>query len=332
MILLLMISLLVPVAYCRVDSDVLRLRYHREWQKLPPNVPANIKTEAELDAIHRFVAPIMSYGFGNMLFQMATAYSLANKLRTTCLVAWWDQSNPRLQRPKYLPFDGRPPPAPGITLKHIFPNIHYVDFYPATRNVFSKCAVRMHFSEATVYLPFNLSSLQKRGKVWIDAPFIHLKCLRRLSSNSSFEFIVFVDFHSSRQALMNDLFAFHLAMIKYATVKYFADIHGSRETVSVHFRLLSANESMPANLMKRPQATVSWYLHLMESEFDPSKVVFLVFSEDSRMVMPMLMNFRARIPAMQFVIVEEDFATALAVMTLCQHHIIPHSSFSFWGM
>jgi hypothetical protein len=59
--------------------------------------------------------------------------------------------------------------------------------------------------------------------------------------------------------------------------------------------------------------------------------VYLVFSEDSRAVMPLLADAQARIPDLQFMMVEEDFATSLAVMTLCQHHIVADSSFSFWG-
>jgi hypothetical protein len=139
------------------------------------------------------------------------------------------------------------------------------------------------------------------------------------------------DFHSRRQELVDDFFAFHPAMIKYAEEKYFSGFAGSRETVSVHFRFVTAAEPVPGGVTSRPQATASWYLHLMQNEFEPAKVVFFVFSEDSRVVMPLFMNAQARIPALQFVIVEEDFATSLVIMSMCKHHFVPDSTFSYWG-
>jgi predicted transposase YdaD len=140
------------------------------------------------------------------------------------------------------------------------------------------------------------------------------------------------DHHPVRRELIDGFFEFHPAMTKYANERYFSKIHGSRETVSVHFRLATEDEPNPDGLSRRGHASASWYLHLMEKEFDPAKVVYFVFSEDSRIVQPMFMNMRARNPAMQFVIIDEDFATSLAVMTMCKHHIMSFSTFSFWGM
>jgi hypothetical protein len=121
-------------------------------------------------------------------------------------------------------------------------------------------------------------------------------------------------------------------MIEYAQAKYFSDFSGSRETISIHFRLMTESEPNPGKLRHRPQAAALWYLHLMEIAFDPTKVVFFVFSEDPRVVMPMLMNVRARIPSFKYVMVDEDFATSLVVMSMCKHHIVADSTFSFWGM
>jgi hypothetical protein len=120
-------------------------------------------------------------------------------------------------------------------------------------------------------------------------------------------------------------------MINYAQAKYFAGFSGSRETVSIHFRLMTESEPNQHGLLIRPQATALWYSRMMEIAFEPAKVVFFVFSEDPRVVMPMLMNVRARIPSFKYVMVDEDFATSLVVMSMCKHHIVADSTFSFWG-
>ena len=121
-------------------------------------------------------------------------------------------------------------------------------------------------------------------------------------------------------------------MIAYLSKQYDQYLHGPRETVSVHFRFASSKEVAAKNLLSRKSASASWYLHLMETEFDPAKVVFLVFSEDSRVVMPLFVNAHARNPSLRYVMVYEDFATSLALMSMCQHHISAHSSYSFWGV
>ena len=106
-----------------------------QWKDIPPDAPQSITTELQLTdfmASSRFVSSIMRGGFGNILFQLAASHSVALKLNATCLVCWWDQ---RTADALHRPFHGRGPPVPGISLKHIFPNIIYVDFYPSSRKV-----------------------------------------------------------------------------------------------------------------------------------------------------------------------------------------------------
>ena len=98
-----------------------------DWLVLPPGCPTNIKNLQELEEFkrhhHYFVSGWMVGGFGNELFQMAAALSLSQQRNIACIVGYWDHEN-------YNPYGTRTPPAPGITIKHIFPNIIYLDYLP----------------------------------------------------------------------------------------------------------------------------------------------------------------------------------------------------------
>ena len=120
-----------------------------QWRKqAPEHVPPNIRTEAELSSITRYISPVLAGGFGNILFELAASHSVALRLNVTCLVAWWDQEH--VQSPLHRPYHGRGDPVPGITLKHVFPNIVYVDFNPAYRNVQEHAFVQTGQSHGTV--------------------------------------------------------------------------------------------------------------------------------------------------------------------------------------
>lgn len=112
-----------------VPEDVLA-----EWQYLPSEAVPNIQTERELRSL-QYISPILKGGFGNILYELAAAHSFAKLANVSCIVAWWDQSE---ADDIYKPYHGRGDPAPGISLKHIFPNLHFVGFFPRFRDVKSK--------------------------------------------------------------------------------------------------------------------------------------------------------------------------------------------------
>jgi hypothetical protein len=99
--------------------------------------PPLIETEKQLDGVGRFVSPVLSGDLGSMMFQLAAVHCLAQKHDITCVVAWWDQSDTSLPE-QYRPFGGQGEPAPGITLKHIFPALVYASFEPPYRGVLSE--------------------------------------------------------------------------------------------------------------------------------------------------------------------------------------------------
>jgi hypothetical protein len=104
------------------------------WRTLPDDVPLNIVSETDLLSLTPYVAPVLSGGFGNILYEIAAGCVLAKRLGVPCVIAWWDQDKPGLDR-EFMPYDGRGDPAPGISIKHIFPMLLYADFQPATRYV-----------------------------------------------------------------------------------------------------------------------------------------------------------------------------------------------------
>jgi hypothetical protein len=103
--------------------------------KLPG--PPLIETEKQLADFGPFISPVLHGDLGSIMFQLAAVHVLAQSYSTTCVVAWWDQSDKSLPE-QYRPFGGRGEPAPGITLKHNFPALAYASFEPSYRGVLGK--------------------------------------------------------------------------------------------------------------------------------------------------------------------------------------------------
>ena len=173
--LLLLASLCLLLPCCHSASSALREAYLRDWQVLPPDSPPNIKTEAEIEAIARFVSPVLQNGFGNILYQMAAAYSVSLDLGIPCVFGWWDQHK-HGQVPRFTPYGGRSPPAPNITLKHIFPNMNYIEFDPATRNVTEStdCFCVAMGTQGFTPLP---RSMYNNSRIWMHGEFRNPKGL-----------------------------------------------------------------------------------------------------------------------------------------------------------
>jgi hypothetical protein len=125
----------------------------RKWRQLPMGTPRNIMSEAELAQVKPwFIAPVLSGGLGNHLFQMAAASTLARQRNATCVMGYWD---PGRVGSHYTPFGGRSLGIDCITLKHIFPNIIYADFEPLYRHVYKHSVARgMDYHKFPKSMPF----------------------------------------------------------------------------------------------------------------------------------------------------------------------------------
>jgi hypothetical protein len=123
-----MVVMLQPAAGSSASHGADFATFLADWQKLPPENPSAIQAK-DFDLITSYVTPILSGGLGNIMYEIAAACTLAHSLSRPCLVGWWDQLRPGLEV-EFRPYEGRPDPAPGISLKHIFPNLEFFDFSP----------------------------------------------------------------------------------------------------------------------------------------------------------------------------------------------------------
>ena len=66
-------------------------------------------------------------------------------------------------------------------------------------------------------------------------------------------------------------------------------------------------------------------------EFDLRSSVFLLFSDDLGSHQDIIKKARAYYPDFKYVVVNEDSASSLLLMSLCKHHVVTISAFGMWG-
>ena len=123
------------------------------------------------------------------------------------------------------------------------------------------------------------------------------------------------------------LLQFHPAMLNYVHGKYGSVLQeGARRAVAVHFRMGSAG-SRHAPL---PQPTVGWYRHVLRRVLNGPRLALLLFT-DNVPVLRALLERTALVRGRVHHIVDEDYAHALLMMTLCRHHVLSNAKLPFWG-
>jgi hypothetical protein len=141
------------------------------------------------------------------------------------------------------------------------------------------------------------------------------------------------DFHTHRTQLVEHTFAFHPAMEQYINTKYSFLLQGDLETVSLHVRGGGADEVDPRELRRRKHPSNQWYSHVMRHLFNVPAVIFVCFTDNKEslnMLLTMVSQKMAPVKV-NYIIVDEDYAMSLLLMSRCQHHIGASSTFSFWG-
>lgn len=138
------------------------------------------------------------------------------------------------------------------------------------------------------------------------------------------------DFIRERRYLLSHVFAFHPVMEAYVHDHYGGSLKGERESVSVHFRLGGDDEPWKEMVRDRPYPTARWYEHVMRTQFNVSKVIFLIFTDNVGKAAQILRAMPMH-DTIQYQMIEEDFAMSMLLMSKCKHHIATVSTFSFWG-
>ncbi len=161
----------------RAEENAVTGKAPRNWLKLPKNVPKSIRSQASLDAFmdeRDFIAPILGGDMGDVMFQLAATHTLARQLSRPCLVGWWDQLDTEYlaAHPYYTQL---PAPSPNITLKHIFPNIRFVAFLPATLHVHDQELCYCLDPSDLAFKPFPDSVIQGDLE-FIGGRFLHPDC------------------------------------------------------------------------------------------------------------------------------------------------------------
>ncbi len=69
----------------------------------------------------------------------------------------------------------------------------------------------------------------------------------------------------------------------------------------------------------------------MHKFFGFSTSIFFLFTDNKAQLQTVINKTLERFPNFRYIVVDEDEATSLALMTLCQHHVVTISSFGVWG-
>ena len=135
-------------------------------------------------------------------------------------------------KPPHVANSDRPGPAPGISLKHIFPNLNYSNFYPIYES-------KLDFESPSLAPECRFSSYSKQlGKaIKSDEKLKYPVVLGFWESKGLFPLV-----HKHRDYIVNHVLEYHPAVVDYVQTKYRDLLTGARESVSVHFRLGEENE------------------------------------------------------------------------------------------
>eukprot|EP00042_Codosiga_hollandica_P036863 m.285927 g.285927 ORF g.285927 m.285927 type:complete len:289 (+) comp54978_c0_seq15:1501-2367(+) len=190
----------VPPRHAEFSPDHVRV-VPVDWYMIPPSASPVLQTQAELDALGTYVAPIVYGGLGNNMYQIAALSVHARKLGIPCVIGFFKHWNREFH--SFDMFGGHPAPAPFITLKNVFPNILFANFEPAVElqhtEINNKYAFEISEPDEFVPLP-SLEELQERR-------FVH-----GYFFNSAY-------WHPERQHVL-DLFDAHPAVKAYVQAYY----------------------------------------------------------------------------------------------------------------
>ncbi|EDQ86521.1 uncharacterized protein MONBRDRAFT_28212 [Monosiga brevicollis MX1] len=275
-----------------------------------------LQAQAQLDALGPYVAPILYGGMGNVLFQLAALLALAKTEQAPCVVGFYKHWNRAYHT--FAPWGGHTPPAPGATLKDVFPQLLWVTFEPVVpnRRVFNRNAFRTELPDEFHPLP---------GKALYPS-YIH-----GYFFNHRF-------WHHERAYILK-MFEWHPALQQHGYRLYgdlldplLASAAGTRWKIPVSLHLRYGYSGEPAqNLLEdRRMPTLGFYQRVFEEMFDAREVRYLVFSDNPAKARSFMAE-QATLYNFEWLLVDENVLVSLYIMSQCQHHVLTSSTLSFWG-
>ena len=115
-------------------------------------------------------------------------------------------------------------------------------------------------------------------------------------------------------------------MTEHVLSRYGHVLHGPLQTVSVHFRMM---EHALHGVYVAPSN--QWYSMVMTELFDSAECHFLIFTDNVEEFIKYDWKRLPAIPTHYDFVTDLDFASSMLLMSLCQHHVVAVSTFSFWG-
>jgi hypothetical protein len=301
---MLLLVLLMCASLSGANPTMSYTEYLQHWVALP--VDREVQAHTAVDTPESFISPILEGDFAQQLYQLAAAHVIAKARNVRCIVSWGPGDQAAWWSKRGVSGGFRRPA--NITLKHIFPSVvlSNIEARKPSLNDTQLCFC-WPLNSSLPYIHAPLSGQGEEHALWVHGLFMHSEY-----------------FHADRDYLVHHVFSFNPVMLRYIKSRLSSLLVNGAELVSFYIPVhLTPDEQLAAS---------SWYLRVLEAAFDHEKVIFMVFSEETDRLMPLLSHAQALVPKLRFVILNEDFATTLAMMNICQHHIVAESALSFWGL
>lgn len=269
----------------------------------------NTANESEYDAQEDSVYPIFHGGIGNHLFQISALAELARQHGRPLVLGYFDHYNSYI--PGFGPWGGHPAPFRGATWCDFLENVRCMRHYddpPYIRHILNGYAYDINHTAEYVEFPVDL----KKGAVFIQGYFFNHR------------------YHHHA----NQLIVFS-ARIRETVDFLYRPLYSVHTTVSLHVRI-GFYEPERTLLEERKRAPLRYWADALREVEERARgsrsLALLVFSDSpANETLQFLYDALGRPVLPRHFFIDEDSATSIYMMSLCQYHIMSASTFSFWG-
>lgn len=265
-----------------------------------------------------YISPILCGGFGNNLYQVATAIHYSKTNNIPFIIGYWDSHNSRALLSKDHPsaWAGKPNPYfqpwggwsgtdyPDFTWSNMFPNLPYQHELGETFNVDDKYAYEYDTGEAGEYIPLDFGPGTQFQGYFFNHKYWH---------ESRYEILNYLRFDNN-YIESNEFYLPHYLQ--------------AMTTVSLNFRLPDAFYAGDLELkdqLVEDLESLDWLKKAIN--YFPSTSLFVVTSNDPYKARQIL---REHFPNKFFYFIIGSPGAQMVASINCAHHILTSSTFSFW--